>query len=193
MIAHKFPTIILASSSPRRAFLLEQAQLTFTVKKFDFTEDYPDDLPAHEVPLYLAKSKMDQIGSLDNTNLYITADTVVVHQGQVLGKPKDTDEAIRVLKQLSGDTHQVVTGVCIGYGAQVHAFDCTTDVTFHSFTDNEITHYCQTYKPLDKAGAYGIQEWIGQIGVKHIKGSYENVIGLPIAEVYQYIKKITLT
>lgn len=182
-------TIILASSSPRRAFLLKQAQIPFTVKKFDFAEDYPHNLPAEDVPLYIAKSKMKQIENPSDEETYITADTVVIHQGKVMGKPKDIDDAIQVLHKLSGDTHKVTTGVCIGDGKNIHAFQHTTEVSFYHLSEEEISYYCHQHKPLDKAGAYGIQEWIGQIGVSHIKGSYENVIGLPVAEVYQYLKK----
>lgn len=184
--------IILASNSPRRRELLAGLDLEFEVKVLpDIDESYPKDLPAAEVAGYISREKADSYRALiGEDDLVITADTVVIVGDEVLGKPKDADEARRMLHLISGRTHQVITGVCLLTTDKEHSFSVTTDVTFKQLSDDEITYYIEHYKPFDKAGAYGIQEWIGYIGVTSINGSYFNVMGLPVQRLWEEIKKI---
>lgn len=184
--------IILASNSPRRRELLAGLDLDFEVKVLpDIDESYPKDLPAAEVAGYISREKADSYRALiGEDDLVITADTVVIVGNEVLGKPKDADEARRMLHLISGRTHQVITGVCLLTTDKEHSFSVTTDVTFKQLSDDEITYYIEHYKPFDKAGAYGIQEWIGYIGVTSINGSYFNVMGLPVQRLWEEIKKI---
>ena len=184
--------IILASNSPRRRELLAGLDLEFEVKVLpDIDESYPKDLPAAEVAGYISREKADSYRALiGEDDLVITADTVVIVGNEVLGKPKDADEARRMLHLISGRTHQVITGVCLLTTDKEHSFSVTTDVTFKQLSDDEITYYIEHYKPFDKAGAYGIQEWIGYIGVTSINGSYFNVMGLPVQRLWEEIKKI---
>ena len=184
--------IILASNSPRRRELLAGLDLEFEVKVLpDIDESYPKDLPAAEVAGYISRKKADSYRALiGEDDLVITADTVVIVGDEVLGKPKDADEARRMLHLISGRTHQVITGVCLLTTDKEHSFSVTTDVTFKQLSDDEITYYIEHYKPFDKAGAYGIQEWIGYIGVTSINGSYFNVMGLPVQRLWEEIKKI---
>ena len=148
-------------------------------------ESYPDSLPAHEIPLYIAAEKAEaNRKEMRQGDLVITADTVVVCEGKALGKPADAAEARAMLELLSGKTHQVVTGVCLMSAERQRTFAVTTDVTFKELTADETEYYIQTYRPYDKAGAYGIQEWIGYIGVTGISGSFFNVMGLPVQRVY---------
>ena len=178
--------IILASNSPRRRELLSGLDLDYEVRVLpDIEEGYPHSLPTSEIPLYIATEKAAAYRDLMRPGeLIITADTVVVLGSEVLGKPADLGEARRMLRQLSGRTHQVITGVCLTTPDNQKAFAVTTDVTFKELTDDEINYYVDTYRPLDKAGAYGIQEWIGYIGVTGLHGSYFNVMGLPVQRVY---------
>jgi septum formation protein len=182
--------IILASNSPRRRELLSGLDLDYEVKVLpDIEEAYPEDLPTEEIPLYIAAEKAAAYQTLMAANdLIITADTVVVLGDEVLGKPVDADDARRMLRELSGKTHQVMTGVCLMTLERKRCFTVTTDVTFKVLTDKEINYYVDTYQPLDKAGAYGIQEWIGYIGVTGLKGSYFNVMGLPVQRIYQELQ-----
>ena len=178
--------IILASNSPRRRELLGGLDIDFEVKILpDIEENYPDNLETPEIPVYIASEKaaayMDLMAEND---LIITADTVVVLGDEVLGKPVDLDDARRMLRELSGHTHQVITGVCLMTRERQRSFAVTTDVTFKVLTDAEIDYYVEKYQPLDKAGAYGIQEWIGYIGVTGLEGSYFNVMGLPVQRIY---------
>lgn len=184
--------IILASNSPRRRELLAGLDLDFEVKVLpDIDESYPKDLPAAEVAGYISREKADPYRALiGEDDLVITADTVVIVGNEVLGKPKDADEARRMLQLISGRTHHVITGVCLLTTDKEHSFSVTTDVTFKQLSDDEITYYIEHYKPFDKAGAYGIQEWIGYIGVTSINGSYFNVMGLPVQRLWEEIKKI---
>lgn len=184
--------IILASNSPRRRELLAGLDLDFEVKVLpDIDESYPKDLPAAEVAGYISREKADSYRALiGEDDLVITADTVVIVGNEVLGKPKDADEARRMLHLISGRTHHVITGVCLLTTDKEHSFSVTTDVTFKQLSDDEITYYIKHYKPFDKAGAYGIQEWIGYIGVTSINGSYFNVMGLPVQRLWEEIKKI---
>lgn len=179
--------IILASGSPRRQELLSGLDINFTIKILpDLDESYPDTLQGEEIPLFICRSKAEAYKPTINPNeLVITADTIVWLNGQVLGKPGDEAEAKDMLKQLSGKTHEVITGVCLTTNEWQKSFTATTEVTFDDLTNEEIEHYVQRYRPMDKAGAYGVQEWIGYIGVSRLKGSYYNVMGLPIQKLYK--------
>jgi len=182
----KAKKIILASNSPRRRELLAGLDISFEVKVIPgIDESYPEDLPAVEVPQYISKAKADAyLGMIDDDTMVITADTVVVLDDEILGKPVDDDDARRILHKLSGKTHQVITGVCLTSLDKQRVFAVTTGVTFKQFTKQEIDYYVSHYHPLDKAGAYGIQEWIGHIGVTALNGSYFNVMGLPVQRIY---------
>lgn len=187
--------LILASNSPRRKELLAGLGLLFEVRVLqDIDESYPDDLPVSEVALYIAGKKADAYRTIVNDDeLIITADTVVIVGNEILGKPVDEADAERMLRQLSGRTHQVTTGVCLLTASQERRFAVTTDVTFKELSDEEIRYYVTTYKPFDKAGAYGIQEWIGYIGVTCLHGSYYNVMGLPVQRIYETIRTLNIT
>ena len=179
--------VILASNSPRRRQLLSGLDIDYEVKVLpDIAESYPENLPTEEIPRYIAAEKAEAYRKLmAPKDLIITADTVVVLGDEVLGKPVDADDARRMLRELSGKTHQVMTGVCLMTLEKQHSFTVITDVTFKVLSDEEINYYVEKYQPLDKAGAYGIQEWIGYIGVTGLKGSYFNVMGLPVQRIYQ--------
>lgn len=182
--------IVLASNSPRRKELLSGLDLSFTVKVIDgIDESYPSDLPSADVALYVSRKKADAYReAMTKDMLVITADTVVVLDGEVLGKPSDKSDACAMLCKLSGKTHQVITGVCLTTSDKQSAFSVVTEVTFKELTEEEINHYVDTYKPFDKAGAYGIQEWIGYIGVTSLTGSYFNVMGLPVQRIYNELR-----
>lgn len=177
--------IILASQSPRRRELLAGLGLDFTATVVSgVDETYPDNLLAAAVPEYIAQKKATGYAVKDN-ELLITADTLVRADTEILGKPKNADEARRMLQLLSGRSHQVTTGVCMKTVSKEVHFSVTTEVTFKRLTTDEIDYYVTRYKPFDKAGAYGIQEWIGYIGVTSLHGSYYNVMGLPVQRIYQ--------
>ena len=182
--------IVLASNSPRRKELLAGLGMPFEVRVLDgIDESYPSELPVSEVALYIAGLKANAYrDSLAPDELIITADTVVIVNDEILGKPTDEADAVRMLRELSGCTHQVMTGVCLLTAEKERRFAVTTDVTFKQLTDEEICHYVNSYKPFDKAGAYGIQEWIGYIGVTGLRGSYYNVMGLPVQRIYSELK-----
>ena len=186
--------LILASNSPRRRELLAGLGIPFEVRVLgDIDEHYPADLPVSETALFIASRKAEAYKSqIADDELIITADTVVIVDDEILGKPVDEADAVRMLRQLSGRTHQVTTGVCLLTATDERRFDVTTDVTFKTLTDEEIQYYVTHYKPFDKAGAYGIQEWIGYIGVTGLHGSYYNVMGLPVQRIYEYIKQLSL-
>lgn len=180
--------IVLASASPRRRELLAGLDIDFSVEVISgVAEDYPSGLPPQEVPVYIARGKASAY-SLEAGELLITADTVVVVGSEVLGKPSGAADACRMLRKLSGRTHQVITGVCLTSIERQRSFHVTTDVTFRELTDGEIAYYVTRYKPFDKAGAYGIQEWIGYVGVTSVRGSYYNVVGLPVQRIYEAIR-----
>lgn len=182
--------IILASASPRRKELLAGLDLDFEVKVLKgVSESYPESLRAEEVPQYISREKAAAYQVADD-ELLLTADTVVVVDNTILGKPHDADDARRMLRLISGCTHQVVTGVTLTTAKAQKTFGVTTDVTFRRLTDDEIDYYITHYRPFDKAGAYGIQEWIGYVGVTSIHGSYYNVMGLPVQRIYQEILEI---
>lgn len=180
--------IILGSKSPRRNELLSGLDIIFRVQTIDVEEKYPDTLRREEIPMYLSKLKANNYPIKDG-ELLITADTIVYINNKIFGKPKSTDEAKEMLKALSNNTHEVITGVTITTKQKQETFSSTTKVTFTELSDEEIEYYINTYKPYDKAGSYGIQEWIGYIGISRIEGSYYNVMGLPIQNLYQRLKK----
>lgn len=184
--------LILASNSPRRRELLAGLDVDFDVFVLDgIDESYPQDLKSTDVALYIARKKAEaykQIIAQDA--LVITADTVVVVDNRILGKPHDEAEAMEMLREISGRTHLVITGVCLTTQEKQVGFSVETEVTFKSLSDAEIEHYVTKYKPYDKAGAYGIQEWIGYVGVTSLKGSYYNVMGLPVQRIYEELKSI---
>lgn len=183
--------VILASNSPRRKELLAGIDLPFEVRVLDgIDESYPDDLPTKEIAGYISKKKATAYReTMADDELIITADTIVVLGHEVMGKPKDANEAKKMLHELSGKTHQVITGVCITTKERQSNFSVETDVTFKKLSDQEIDYYVEHYQPFDKAGAYGIQEWIGHIGVTGLNGSYFNVMGLPVQRIYEELRK----
>ncbi|MCK3685676.1 Maf family nucleotide pyrophosphatase [Maribellus sp. YY47] len=186
-----FPTynFILASKSPRRQQLLQALGIEFTVQTKEVEEVWPAGLAIEEVPVYLAELKADAFNAeLGENDVVITADTVVCLGPEVLGKPESFDEACAMLHRLSGREHQVITGVCLTSSKKRKSFYSVTNVEFKTLTAAEIEYYVTHFKPYDKAGAYGIQEWIGSIGIKHIEGSFYNVMGLPIQKLYEYIQ-----
>ena len=182
--------IILASQSPRREELLRGLNIPFEIKVIDVEETYPSQLVGVDIPMYLTEKKADAyLESMNNDTLLITADTIVWHEGRVFGKPKDKAEATKMLKSLSGKTHQVITGVCISTLSKRKTFHVISEVRFARLLPDEIEYYLLNFQPYDKAGAYGVQEWIGYIGVEHIEGSYFNVMGLPIQRLYSELKR----
>ncbi len=182
-------TIILGSASPRRKKLLSDIGLEFSIRTTNKKEDYPAKLEEHEIAEFLAKQKAEFLSeNLSKTDLLITADTTVSFKGQLLNKPKNKEEAFNTLSKLSENTHKVITGVCIKNYQKEILFSTITLVTFNKLTKKEINFYINNFNPFDKAGAYGIQDWIGKIGIKSIEGSYSNVVGLPTTEVYQQLK-----
>lgn len=177
--------IILSSNSPRRKELLAGLGVDFEVRVLKGVDErYPDDIPLNEVPLYIAIEKASAY-TVAKDELVVTADTVVIVDNEILGKPKDRAEAYGMLRKISGKTHQVVTGVCLTTIDDQRSFTVTTDVEFKELSDNDIYYYIDKYRPFDKAGAYGIQEWIGYVGVLSLKGSYYNVMGLPVQRIYE--------
>ena len=183
---------VLASNSPRRKELLAGLGLDFEVRVIDgIDESYPASLPASQVAQFIAEKKaLAYRASMAPDELIITADTVVIVGDDILGKPKDEADAVRMLREISGRTHQVTTGVCLTTATRQRSFSVTTDVTFKQLTLDEIHHYVTTYRPFDKAGAYGIQEWIGYIGVTGLNGSYYNVMGLPVQRIYTELQLV---
>ncbi len=189
MVNEKYK-IILASNSPRRKELLGGLGLPFEVRtKSGIDESYPEGLNGEEIALYISKKKAETYKKdMADDELVITADTIVYVEGEVLGKPKDKEDARRMFHLMRGREHQVITGVCIVTKEKTVQFASVTDVTFAQLTDEEIDYYIDRYKPFDKAGAYGIQEWIGYVGITGIKGSYYNVVGLPVQRLYTALK-----
>lgn len=183
--------LILASGSPRRQELLKQMQLEFEIRLQQVDETYPPDLTTERIAEYLACKKAAAYKLADD-ELLLTADTVVVLEGEVLGKPVDADEAFRMLRQQSGKTQEVYTGVCLRTVDQSHSFSALTKVHFNHLTDEEIHFYIGHYQPFDKAGAYGIQEWLGFVGIEGIEGSYTNVMGLPTETLYAELRAFQL-
>ncbi len=184
--------IILASNSPRRQELLRNLNISFKVQVKETDELFPPDLPATEVARYLAEKKAAAFVPILEEQLVITADTTVVLDEEVLNKPADAAEAQRMLQQLSGKSHKVITGVCLQSSQTKISFDDTTEVYFRPLLEQEIKYYITKYKPFDKAGSYGIQEWIGMIGIEKIEGSYYNVMGLPVEKLYRHLHQLSV-
>jgi septum formation protein len=186
--------IILASQSPRRQVLLKELGLDFEViTNNEIDESWPQELTREQIPVYLAELKADHImPEVPGDTLLITADTIVWLNGHVIGKPVDKADAVRILKELSGAVHEVITGVCLRSGDKKRTFIDSSLVYFTRLTEDEISYYVENYRPFDKAGAYGIQEWIGYIGLEKIEGSYYNVMGLPVQRLYTELKSFLL-
>ncbi|MDE6450037.1 MAG: Maf family nucleotide pyrophosphatase [Muribaculaceae bacterium] len=186
--------LLLASGSPRRRELLGALDTDMCVVELhDVDETYPDNMPPEEVPEYIACKKRDSYDSmaLDDNDVLVTADTVVILDGKVLGKPHDRNEAMAMLKAMSGKTHTVVTGVALTTRNKSTSFSSKTRVTFDTLTEEQINYYIDRYKPMDKAGAYGIQEWIGYTGIQGIDGCYYNVMGLPLHDLYKKLLELS--
>lgn len=183
--------LILASHSPRRRELLAGCGLQFTLAdNYEVDERYPDDLPADEVAAYLSRLKSESFPrELSDGEVLITADTVVLLQDRILGKPSGREGAIEMLRDLSGRNHRVITGVTLRRRDRIDTFDSRTEVWFKPLTDEEIHYYVDTFQPYDKAGAYGIQEWIGYVGIERIEGSFYNVMGLPVQKLIARLEK----
>lgn len=184
--------IILASNSPRRKELLGGLGVSYEVRTLpDIDESYPDNLQGADIPLYISREKADAYRRLlQPGELMITADTIVWLEGRVLGKPADRENALQMLRDMAGRTHEVYTGVCLTTSDWQRSFAARTEVRFASLTEEEITYYVDRYRPMDKAGAYGVQEWIGYIGVEYIAGSYYNIMGLPVQRLYRELVQL---
>lgn len=185
--------IILASQSPRRKMLLEWAEISFEVIVQATNESFPASMAMEEVPVHIARNKAKVIReqlSVDDQRWILAADTIVVLNNEVIGKPVDRNDAIQILQRLSGQTHRVITGVVLMKGEVEHAFSDVTEVVFHPLTKEQISFYVDKYQPYDKAGAYAIQEWIGVVGIHSIKGDFYNVMGLPVSRVVQLLERI---
>ena len=185
------PNIILGSQSPRRRELMAGLDIPFSCVTIDADESYPAELKAGDIPLYISRAKARAyVSELKENDLLITSDTIVWLNGEMLGKPQDEDDAKEMLARLSGQTHEVYTAVCFAdkNGELETWVDCTK-VTFNTLSEEDIDYYVSKYRPLDKAGAYGVQEWIGYVGVTRMEGSYFNVMGFPICHVYERLKK----
>jgi len=184
------PKIILASKSPRRQELLRQMDIDFRIVLKEVEESYPDHLTPEEVAVYIAEKKAKAYDDNVTDEAVLTADTIVCIDDLILGKPDNEAHAIAMLKRLSGRVHKVVTGVCIVYKGEYNLFHDVSEVFFRTLTDDEITNYVTKYKPYDKAGSYGIQEWMGITAIERIEGSYTNVVGLPTEKVYQQLLRL---
>ncbi len=184
--------LILASNSPRRQQLMRDAGFEFTVKVKDTNEDFPKTMPAKEVPAYLARKKAEAFRQELKNEIVLTADTIVVIENEILNKPKDALEASEMLRKLSGRQHQVITGVCLMTQENTETFIDITEVFFRELTDFEIDYYIKTCSPFDKAGAYGVQDFIGMVGIPRMEGSYFTVMGLPVHKVYEGLLKYFL-
>lgn len=184
--------VILASGSPRRRELMAGLGVNYEVRILpDVDESYPNTLQGEEIPLYIAKEKADAyIPMMQPDELIITADTIVWLDGKVLGKPRDREDALQMLRTMSGRTHEVFTGVCITTTDWQRSFTAQTEVRFATLSEDEIIYYVDNFKPMDKAGAYGVQEWSGFIGVENISGSYYNIMGLPVQKLYRELLKV---
>lgn len=181
--------IILASNSPRRKQFLKDLGLTFTVKPANVNEEYPSQLQGKDIALYIAQQKASVFNNLKENEIIITCDTIVWIDNEALGKPENKEEAIQMLQQLSGKTHEVISAVCIKSNQKEQLFYDVTEVRFNNLNLLDIEYYVDTFKPFDKAGSYGIQEWIGLIGIEKINGSYTNVVGMPMEKLYNELIK----
>jgi len=186
----KIYKVVLASGSPRRQQFLKELDVDFEVRLKEVEEIYPDTLKGAEITDYLAELKAaGMMETLSDDEILITSDTIVWHEGKALGKPTDYEDAFAMLKTLSGKTHEVITSVCIKTLLKTELFNETTKVTFNTLSDEEIKYYLDNYKPFDKSGSYGIQEWIGLVAIAKIEGSHANVVGMPVDKVYQHLSK----
>jgi septum formation protein len=185
----RFPLFILGSTSPRRQFLLKEAGFKFEVMKPDEDESFPSALSPETVPLFLAEKKAKSLLPKISEEIIMTADTVVILGNTILNKPRGPTEAMEMLRFLSGNTHIVVTAVCLLSKVKVDLFSDQTEVTFRELTEAEIKFYVDHYQPFDKAGSYGAQDWLGMVGIEKINGSYFNVMGLPMHKVYEHLLK----
>jgi septum formation protein len=182
--------LILASQSPRRKQLLEELGIPFLVQPADIDESFPPDMPTIEVAEYIAVNKaLAILPNIAHNHLVLAADSVVILDDQIFGKPTDANDAKQMIKQLAGKRHTVITGVCLASQEKIVRFSGITYVTMHPMNDAEIAFYVDTYQPMDKAGSYGVQEWIGLAKIAHIEGTYTNVMGLPVDLVYQALIK----
>lgn len=183
--------IILASQSPRRKQLLEWAEIPFSIHVRETDESYPEGLTPEQVAVHIARNKALVAGAdLEDDSIILAADTIVVIDNDIIGKPRNRDEAVTILERLAGRTHRVITGVVLRKQDQEIAFHDITSVTFHPLTNEQVCFYVDSYKPYDKAGAYAIQEWIGVVGIKSVVGDFYNVMGLPVSRVYQALSDI---
>jgi len=187
----KYP-LILASQSPRRQRLLREMGIDFTIRTREIEEVYPSGLSIPEIPGYLARKKAEAFGTSVGPEMILAADTIVTYDNKILGKPLDEQDATLMLENLAGKSHEVYTGICLRLNDHYHITTDCTEVYFKKLSEREIGYYIQHYLPMDKAGAYGIQEWIGMIGIEKIKGSYFNVVGLPVSRVYDLLKELDL-
>ena len=187
-LQHK--NIILASGSPRRQQYFKELDLDFTIQLKEVEEVYPNHLKAEEITNFLSELKAAAFEHLNENDILITSDTVVWHEGKALGKPKDYEDAFQMLKSMSGKTHEVITSVSFKTNVKTETIFEITKVTFKEISDEAITYYLENYKPFDKAGSYGIQEWIGLIAISKIEGSYANVVGMPVDKVYDKLVEL---
>ena len=187
-LQHK--NIILASGSPRRQQYFKELDLDFTIQLKEVEEVYPNNLKAEEITNFLSELKAAAFEHLNENDIVITSDTIVWHEGKALGKPKDYEDAFQMLKSLSGKTHEVITSVSFKTNVKTETIFEITKVTFKEISDEAITYYLENYKPFDKAGSYGIQEWIGLIAISKIEGSYANVVGMPVDKVYDKLVEL---
>ena len=195
MYTQMIEPIILASQSPRRKQLLEWAEVAFEIIIKETDESYPENLPVDEVAIHIARNKALAVQSFianenKSSKIILAADTIVVLNNEIIGKPKDRADAINILQKLSGQNHKVITGVVILSPGKETAFADITEVAFHSLSEEQIIFYVDKYAPYDKAGAYAIQEWIGVVGIKSVSGDFYNVMGLPVSRVVQALGKI---
>ena len=182
--------LILGSNSPRRKEILKEIGLDFSIYPSNIDENFNKEIELEDLPVFLAEKKANALkNKLKENDILITADTIVIYKNELLSKPENTSQAKEMLEKLSGKSHKVITGVCLSNKNNKSIFSCETIVTFNDLNKFEIEFYVNKYKPFDKAGSYGIQEWIGLIGVKKIEGSYTNVVGLPASMVYTELKK----
>lgn len=177
--------LILGSKSPRRQSLLKELGFEFETHEVEVDESFPEKLKREEIPMYLASKKGEEFGSVPEGSILITSDTIVWLNEEAINKPSGREEAISMLKKLSGRMHEVITAICLKSNTSTNMFFVVTDVHFKKLTEEEIVYYVDNYKPFDKAGAYAIQEWIGYIGIEKINGSFYNVMGLPMKEIYE--------
>jgi septum formation protein len=190
MLRLKEKKLILASASPRRKSLLEGLDIPFEVQIKDCDEDYPGDIQLKDVAVYLAKKKSEvYLADLKENEIIICCDTTVLHKDELLNKPADSEEAKQMLRKLSADQHQVITGVCMRSTEKNICFDSISKVWFKPLEEDEIDYYVEKYRPYDKAGSYGIQEWLGYIAIEKIEGSYYNIMGMPVHKIYEELKR----